>query len=99
MEKQRASFQFAGSDIWFTCDADKLEVTIAKSRADNRLTSTHEVTIVGQEQQVEETLEAKPIKSKKQNEHADIINTDTPSTDNSTDGNFNSDTNLTSTIS
>lgn len=93
MEKQRASFQFAGSDIWFTCDADKLEVTIAKARAANRLTSTHEVTIAGQEE--EKAIETpKQTKSKKQNEHAD-----TTTTDNATDSDFDRDTDLTATIS
>lgn len=91
MEKNKTAFKFAGTNIWFTCDVDKLEVTIAKARAANRLISTHPVEIAGAEPQPQE-IKTKQKTSKNGNNL-------TPDTDNSVDSYFDRDADLYDAIS
>lgn len=93
MEKNRVSFQFAGTNTWFTCDEDKLEVTLAKARQANGLISTHEVEIVRPNNEVE--TQAKQ-KTKKEKTNGTI---NTTSADNSTDSNFDSNIDIYNALS
>lgn len=95
MEKTKVSFQFAGTNAWFTCDEDKLDVTIAKARQANGLVSTHEVEIVRPNNQTETQTQATP-KAKKNKSHGTASTT---STDNTANSDFDSNIDLYNALS